>query len=79
MGAGDETWTVDLERWLAPYLERLGHEAQRHWAPLYVAGLLLPGERKSLEPLAGRVAPTRAWSCGGASRPSPARASNRRT
>lgn len=57
MGAADETWTADLERWLAPYLERLGHEAQRHWAPLYVTGLLLPGERKSLEPLTGRVAP----------------------
>ncbi|HYH36956.1 MAG TPA: IS701 family transposase [Azospirillum sp.] len=53
----DEAWTADLERWLAPFLERLAYPAQRHWAPLYIAGLLAPGERKSLEPLASRVAP----------------------
>ena len=37
--------------------EAVGH-ADRH-APLaeYCAGLLLPGERKSVEPMAARVAP----------------------
>jgi SRSO17 transposase len=57
MGRADVAWTADLERWLAPFLERLAYPAQRHWAPLYIAGLLAPGERKSLEPLARRVAP----------------------
>lgn len=50
-------WDRDLERWLAPFLARLSREAQRRWAPVYFKGLLLPGERKSIEPMARRVAP----------------------
>jgi DDE superfamily endonuclease len=50
-------WEDDLERWLEPFLERLRHEAQRHWAPIYLKGLILPGERKSIEPMAARAAP----------------------
>ena len=50
-------WEGELERWLAPFLAALGREAQRRWAPVYLEGLLLPGERKSVEPLAARVAP----------------------
>ena len=47
----------ELERWLAPFLAVLSREAQRRWAVVYPKGLLLPGERKSVEPLAARVAP----------------------
>ena len=50
-------WEDDLERWLEPFLERLKREAQRQWAPVYLKGLILPGERKSIEPMAARVAP----------------------
>ena len=50
-------WEDELERWLAPFLARLRRQAQRRWAPLYLKGLLLPGERKSVEPMAARVAP----------------------
>ena len=50
-------WEGELERWLAPSLGALGREAQRRWAPVYLKGLLLPGERKSVEPMAARVAP----------------------
>jgi SRSO17 transposase len=50
-------WERGLERWLEPFLERFSREAQRRWAPVYLKGLLLPGERKSVEPLAARVAP----------------------
>jgi SRSO17 transposase len=50
-------WEGELERWLAPFLSALGREAQRRWAPVYLKGLILPGERKSVEPLAARVAP----------------------
>ena len=50
-------WEDELERWLAPFLAALNREAQRRWAPVYLKGLLLPGERKSVEPLAARVAP----------------------
>src|SRR5918997_6743975 len=50
-------WEGELGRWLAPFLAALNREAQRRWAPVYLKGLLLPGERKSVEPLAARVAP----------------------
>src|SRR4051794_15786599 len=47
----------ELGRWLEPFLARLRRKAQRHWAPFYVKGLILPGERKGVEPMAARVAP----------------------
>src|ERR1700693_2792097 len=50
-------WDAELERWLEPFLERLGHKARRRMCPLYVAGLIGPGERKSVEPMASRWAP----------------------
>jgi SRSO17 transposase len=57
-GAGGVTdWNGDLERWLAPFLARLGHKARRRMCPLYVAGLIGPGDRKSVEPMASRLAP----------------------
>jgi hypothetical protein len=52
-----EGWGAELERWVAPFLARLRRKAQRHWAPFYLKGLILPGERKSIEPMAARVAP----------------------
>src|ERR671928_1141211 len=56
-GSPAEGWEGELERWLAPFLARLRRKAQRGWAPVYLKGLILPGERKSLEPMAARVAP----------------------
>jgi SRSO17 transposase len=56
-GSPTEGWEDELERWLAPFLERLRRKAQRRWAPFYLKGLILPGERKSIEPMAARVAP----------------------
>ena len=50
-------WEAELERWLAPFLARLRRKAQRQWTPFYLKGLVLPGERKSIEPMAARVAP----------------------
>jgi SRSO17 transposase len=50
-------WQREFERWLAPFLAALGHKARRRWAPVYLEGLLGPGERKSVAPLAARVAP----------------------
>ncbi len=52
-----EGWGAELERWVAPFRARLRSEAQRHWAPCYLESLILPGERKSAEPMATRVAP----------------------
>jgi SRSO17 transposase len=42
----------DLDVWLEPFLGALGHKKRRAWAPLYLRGLLGPGERKSLQPMA---------------------------
>jgi SRSO17 transposase len=50
-------WADELGRWLAPFLAALSRPGQRRWAPLYLRGLLLPGERKSIEPMAARIAP----------------------
>ena len=45
----------DLDRWLGPFLGALGRKTRRVWAPLYLRGLLGPGERKSLQPMAARL------------------------
>jgi SRSO17 transposase len=57
VGSAAQGWEEGLERWLEPFLARLRRQAQRRWAPVYLKGLLLPGERKSVEPMAARVAP----------------------
>jgi SRSO17 transposase len=56
-GSSGQGWAGELERWLEPFLARLRRQAQRRWAPVYLKGLILPGERKSVEPMAARVAP----------------------
>lgn len=33
----------------------MGRRERRHWARVYVQGLLLDGERKSIEPMASRL------------------------
>jgi SRSO17 transposase len=50
-------WRDDLSEWLKPFLGRLGHKARRRMCPLYVAGLIGPGDRKSVGPMAERLAP----------------------
>jgi SRSO17 transposase len=45
----------DLDAWLKPFLDVLGRKPRRTWAPLYLRGLLGPGERKSLQPMAARL------------------------
>src|SRR5258706_2323511 len=50
-------WEDELEGWLKPFLDLLGHRARRRMCPLYVAGLIGPGDRKSVQPMAERLAP----------------------
>src|SRR5215211_2386689 len=50
-------WQAQFDLWLVPFLARLSRKPQRRWAPVYLQGLLGPGERKSVEPMAARVAP----------------------
>ena len=47
----DRRLTSFLEDLLAP----MGRSERRHWARTYVEGLLLDGERKSIEPMASRL------------------------
>jgi SRSO17 transposase len=44
-----------LERFLADLLELVGRSERRHWGSVYVRGLILEGERKSIEPMARRM------------------------
>src|SRR5215472_7234782 len=50
-------WHGELERWLEAFLTRLGDKARRRMCALYIAGLVGPGERKSVQPMAMRLAP----------------------
>src|SRR3974377_1032951 len=49
-------WEEELGAWLKPFLDRLGHRARRQMCPLYVSGRIGPGDRKSVQPMAERVA-----------------------
>jgi len=57
MRSTPSNWEDELGRWLKPFLDRLDHKARRRMFPLYVAGLIGPGERKSIQPMAERLAP----------------------
>ena len=56
MGGRTSDWKEELERFLKPFLARLGHKARRQMCPLYVSGLIGPGDRKSIQPMAERLA-----------------------
>ena len=49
-------WKKELGRFLRPFLVRLGHKARQQMCPLYVSGLIGPGDRKSIQPMAERLA-----------------------
>jgi len=56
MGGRTSDWKEELGRFLEPFLARLGHKARRQMCPLYVSGLIGPGDRKSIQPMAERLA-----------------------
>jgi SRSO17 transposase len=47
----------ELSSFMRPFVDRLGHKRRRQMCPLYIAGLIGPGDRKSIEPMASRFAP----------------------
>ncbi len=49
-----EDWRGDLEVWLAPFLAALRHKTRMRVCPAYIAGLIGPGDRKSVQPMAAR-------------------------
>jgi len=48
---------ADLSLFLQPFIDGFGHGKRRAMCPLYIAGLIGPGDRKSIEPMAARLAP----------------------
>lgn len=56
MAGSKADWRLELQDWLAPFLEKLGHKARVRMCPLYVEGLIGLGERKSIQPMAERLA-----------------------
>lgn len=48
-------WREELDGWLEPFLAVMGHPKRRRWAPVYVRGLIGPGERKSVQPMAAHL------------------------
>jgi SRSO17 transposase len=48
---------AELSLFLQPFIDRFGHKKRGAMCPLYIAGLLGPGDRKSIEPMATRLAP----------------------
>lgn len=49
-----DNWRNDLEAWLKPFVGALRHKARGRMCPAYVAGLIGPGDRKSVQPMAAR-------------------------
>jgi SRSO17 transposase len=47
-------WSEELDGWLEPFIEALGHRTRRRMCPAYIAGLIGPGDRKSVQPMAAR-------------------------
>ncbi len=47
-------WNEDLLEWLQPFLAQLGHKRRRQMCPAYVAGLIGPGDRETVQPKAAR-------------------------
>src|SRR3954469_6163914 len=48
-------WQADLHRWLAPFFAALRHKTRARMCPAYIAGLIGPGDRKSVQPMAART------------------------
>ena len=49
-----DDWRSDLAVWLAPFLAALRHKTRVKLCPAYIAGLIGPGDRKSVQPMAAR-------------------------
>jgi SRSO17 transposase len=50
----DTDWRGELDEWLAPFVAALRHKTRCRMCPAYIAGLIGPGDRKSIQPMAAR-------------------------
>jgi SRSO17 transposase len=51
----DRNWHAALEHWLTPFSAALRHKTRARMCPAYVAGLIGPGDRRSIQPMAART------------------------
>lgn len=51
----DTDWRGELDEWLAPFVAALRHKTRGRMCPAYIAGLIGPGDRKSIQPMAART------------------------
>ena len=49
-----DAWREYLGAWLEPFVGALRHKTRARMCPAYVAGLIGPGDRKSVQPMAAR-------------------------
>lgn len=47
-------WRAELDQFLKPFVAHPSHRARRAMCPLYIAGLIDPGVRKCVRPMAAR-------------------------
>jgi SRSO17 transposase len=52
--AMEADWRNGLDTWLAPFAAALRNKTRRRMCPAYIAGLIGPGDRKSVQPMAAR-------------------------
>lgn len=50
----DTDWRGELNAWLEPFVAALRHKTRGRMCPAYIAGLIGPGDRKSIQPMAAR-------------------------
>jgi SRSO17 transposase len=50
------TWHERFNTWMTPFIELLNHKVREEMAIVYLLGLLGPGDRKSIQPMAERFA-----------------------
>lgn len=58
-GAGHDGLDAALTEFPKTFVARLGHKKRQQMCPPYVSGLIGPGERKSMQPMAGLLDPER--------------------
>lgn len=49
-----DDWRDELADWLRPFVAALGDRRRARMCPAYVEGLIGPGDRKSVQPMAMR-------------------------
>jgi SRSO17 transposase len=52
--AMEADWRGELDAWLLPFVAALRNKARSRMCPAYIAGLIGPGDRKSVQPMAAR-------------------------